>query len=400
MNAKLTQMAGRLARTGAAVLAAALLSGGLTNSAQAAPPFASPVGTWDFTMTGPREGVGLITFSNDNTLSVLEIIVPKPHHGSNRDFNELRNVGDNETRTGFNVSTNTGLPAHTNIIGAELFPQSNDVFIVTNILTVVSTNVDITSTTNIAVPSTNIVHLGHPAGHWGFDSKGRVTGFFTEFTAPYTLLTNPVPVLTNVFGPFTNIFGITNVAVSNSVSITNVTFTNFLGFVTNIVYETNITGVRLTNAISFTGLVVPGQRVTLKGSTPAGIVMFHGVPPAAVLDVSGTWHARKYSQGLVYNETFDAALAPAFFAGSFNNYIIVGTGPGYDYAGLMIVSRQKRFGFVADIFATGEPIPNNIPIRATTGPINLGRPSFTSRGEEGFGGSTDVRLRFDAARDR
>src|SRR5207302_2356765 len=156
---------------------------------------------------------------------------------------------------------------------------------VDNILVQMTTNLDVVTVTNIPFQATNIFFVGLPAGQWGFNTEGRVIGFLTEISGAGALITNTVPSITNDYGFFNNLIAVTNVVLSNSVPTTNVTITNILVHLTNVVYTTNITADRLTNAISFTGKAVPGQRLTLNLKTPAGDVIFRGLPPTPLANV-------------------------------------------------------------------------------------------------------------------
>src|SRR5258706_6092993 len=83
--------------------AALFLLGGLAALGQP-----SPVGTWDVVMSGPRDGVALMSFNSDQTISMTEVLVPNPNR--NRGFNQTRGL-NGDGRDGSGSATN-GLPAH------------------------------------------------------------------------------------------------------------------------------------------------------------------------------------------------------------------------------------------------------------------------------------------------
>jgi hypothetical protein len=121
----------------ATIVAAALLAGSFTTASRGA-AFDSPSGlTWDFVISGPRNGVAYITFTGTTggTLSGREILVPRkksvPNPTDERGGNDQRNPD------GSSSSTN----------------QVDQVF----------GPADIT-------------------GSWSFDTSGKVVGFFAEST--------------------------------------------------------------------------------------------------------------------------------------------------------------------------------------------------------------------------
>lgn len=344
-------LGGQLRSAGAALF---LLSG----LAAVGQPFASPVGTtWDVVMSGPRDAVALMTFNDDQTISMTEILVPKAHKAAS--FNDIRAVAGSDSRDGSVGVVNT-LPAHTNLYGLIEFP----------LLERPLTNSD---------GSVLNVQDGVPPGQWGFDIRGRVVGFFTEVSPP-TVVTNIVPIGTN----FTIIIVGTN-------NVTNAT----------PFFSTNVTVQRFTNAVSFLAKVTAGKRMTGVLSTPDGRSSFNGLPPIPLTGVSGSWFGMKTELGLSNNEFFDMV------GGGVNNnlYEIDGNGPGYSYTGVAIVSRQKKIGVVlmhdvtSDLNhpADSDPLPDtDVPpdidpiVRAEVGTINLKRASFNARGLENTSGGRNT----------
>lgn len=112
-----------------ALLAGLLLTSWPAGSLQAAP--ASPVGAWDFVITGGRQGLAILNFKNDLTFEGYEIIVPKSQSPT---VNGRGSV--DETRTA-----------------------------PTNAVTTVSTNI------------AGYVPISGP---WGYDAQGHIIGFYSE----------------------------------------------------------------------------------------------------------------------------------------------------------------------------------------------------------------------------
>ncbi|MEY2427729.1 MAG: hypothetical protein QOJ40_614 [Verrucomicrobiota bacterium] len=369
-------LGGQLRSAGAALF---LLSG----FAALGQPFASPVGpTWDVVMSGPRDAVALMIFNDDQTISMTEVLVPKAHQAAS--FNDIRAVPGSDSRDGSGGVSN-GLPAHVNIFGWFSFPSSD--FAQTFMI-------DATYVTSSGIttgPITNgvlNVHAGSPPGQWGFDTGGRVVGYFTELSLG-VLQTNTVQIGTNAI-----------VDVSVAPNVTNQV----------PIFLTNVTAVRITNAIQFTAKVTVGKRLTAVLSTPDGKATLRGLPPLLLKDISGSWYGTKIEQGLPYNEFFDLEFPE--FPDAFNMiYDIDGNGSGYSYTGGAIVSRQNKIGLVVsrdvladqDHPADGDPIPDtdsspsvNPLVRAEVGTINLKHGRFTSRGIEGKSDAGDKRNSYKA----
>jgi hypothetical protein len=319
-------------------------------------PFSSPVGTWDVVMSGCRDGVALMTFNSDQTISMMEILVPKPTRNSG--FSQTRGPNGDSSRTGTVDGSTNGLPVHTNIFGGVSFPVPD----------FNQTNTDTGTSINGSVLA---VHGGEEAGRWGFDSGGRIIGFFTELSPASALVTNLIVLGTN-----------------NPPFIDNPTLTNSVPF-----YLTNVTFLRFTNAINFTGKVTLGAKPRLTGvcSTPDGKATFAGLPPLPQTDFSGAWFGTKVDEGLPYNEFFNLSVEDA----AENLYGVDGSGPGYTYSGSVIVSRQKKIGF-----AVGRNLPLGSPeiVRAIYGSVDLRHVRFSGKGWENKASGTIDRVSFKAAR--
>lgn len=295
----------------AAVLCTALNQG----SAQTAP--ASPVGMWDFTVNGGGEkGLAFLTFADDGTFSGYNLLAPTPKSTTTTDSNDRNDTGD-DSRDG-------------------------------------------TSGSSSSSGTTNLFGFAPVKGPWTFDNKGRVVGLFTEVLHQ----TGPSwPCVSDTFS--TNIAGnlyTTNLSfcfVTNTFS-TNVTFISDSGTPNDVTFtfQTNSMpgSIEVTNGVSFVGKVTPGRRFTLVSTTPVGKTTYSGVPfNNALPDLSGSWIAKKRSNGLDQLNLFDlssgAILNP--FPSEFPdvaNYPNIyftdnGQGPGYTFIGVAALSAHKKIGF-------------------------------------------------------
>lgn len=383
-------------------VASALFLLSFTSGAQAALKW--PTGTWDFVMSGPREGVALMTFSTNGTFVIHEVLVPKARRIPVTTGDQRDDLGDTGRSPG-NMSTNSPLPDHTDIYGGES------------------------------------MH-----GPWGFDTRGRVVGYFYEITEP-TFSTNTIQISSAVFtGPAaiaeTNYsfqgrefcitlpasFGTNTVLQSSStftvtnapnvvetgrtnlnaqgfcvitpmgsltntdnLTYTNVVYTNQQLCYANIVTYTNqqtcytniITAVAVTNAISFVGTVVPGRRFSMLASTPAGKVTYSGVPDVPLADISGSWYGTKHVGKLWYNELFTLTRVVP----DANVYTVTGGGSATTYGGVAYLLPQRQLGIVLGIypvFPVGAD-ENAAPptIRGVVGSFNPRRLSGALHGLEG-----------------
>jgi hypothetical protein len=100
----------------------------------------SPVGVWDFVLSGPQRGLIQLTFSNDFTLRGKEIITERPHTNHRPDEEDVRTPGGDHRGFDDNGSSAT----HIIWAGANVF------------------------------------------GNWTYDSSGRVIGAFTELSLNLT----------------------------------------------------------------------------------------------------------------------------------------------------------------------------------------------------------------------
>src|SRR5205807_10263096 len=93
--------------------ASLLLLCGLSASAQ---PFTAPGGPWDVVMTGTRDGVAQMTFLDDGTISMSEVLVPKSPGASGHAADDSRGTGGDESRGG-TLPPPPAAPPHTNLDG-------------------------------------------------------------------------------------------------------------------------------------------------------------------------------------------------------------------------------------------------------------------------------------------
>jgi hypothetical protein len=184
-----------------------------------------------------------------------------------------------------------------------------------------------TDSTN-SVSSTNLFGFGRINGPWQFDTKGNVIGYFVE-----------------------------RVAVANT---------------TNIVL----------NSVGFTAKVVPGKRLTLVASTPNGKVTYRGVPLSGTLpDINGSWQALKKVNKRTTVEFYDVLTASEPFL-----FGVSGTGAGYTFEGVSMISSQKRIGFAMGILPDDG---TNYVLRSVVGTYNPKKGKATTKGaEQGVGALT------------
>lgn len=325
-------------RLGAAA-GAVLLSCGLPFHARAA-AFDSPVGIWDVTFSGSRQGLALIEFNVDNTFSVFEIVVPKKPSSSGdngRGAPESRNPGGDASRNPF-VSTagsstvNPEAAGTTNLFGQEF---------VTN-------------------------------GQWHFDTSGNLIGFYGE--------------------------SLGQICTTTTVTITNCINGDIpgqpCGFVTNIV-TTNC--VSINAGVNFKGKVTPGKRLTLMCQAFSRPFTASGVPVDNTLtNIAGNYYGTRIRGGLSSIEflTLSPVTPPVEMPDMANVYSIVGGSSDYTYnippGGFALLSRSGKIAFTMffDDFQT---------VRATVGGFDRRRLRFNTQGVEQPGGDLKDFIRFNGA---
>ena len=279
----------------------------------------SPVDTWDFLISGSARGIAYITFNDDFTFNGYEVLVPRLANDSTEDnSNDVRNDGSAIGRiiTPANPSSSSGT-AKTNLIGFALV-----------------------------------------SGKWTFDSSGHVLGVYTEGNDNVSCTTNEEVVTTYV----TNI-------VDGGTQVTTSTTTNFV-----TACETNA----ITNGVSFTAIVKPGVRMTLKTTSDNGKTIYRGVPAVEVSDISGFYYALGRKSGQSFIELL--TIIPS--ANYFNAFDIVGTGPGYNVLGIALLSSKHQLAIVK-IHDVSAATPNDLT--ALIGPINVTKGKARVKGEDANG---------------
>jgi len=292
-----------------------LLLGGsvLAGYAGSADPSAGSSFTWDLTSSGAgQRGIALLTFSNDFTFHGYLMGAPVPN------TNTLAR-GGTASRSG----TTLGGTTNTFVFG---FTPVN--------------------------------------GIWAIDSKGQISGFYSEALNVTSVVTNynasstfavlinsQTSETTNLFVSFTN--GQANVT-------TNFAWQNPPGYTQiYVIQNTNFTigvgSAESTNAVSFRGTSTFQKRLTLICSTSFGKAIFNGVPAVQGIDLSGFWIGTKRDNGLQSTEFFTLVSStvanpfPAEFpdAANFPNIFFTsdGVGPGYTFSGVVMISRQRNVGF-------------------------------------------------------
>ena len=100
----------------------------------------SPVGAWDFVLSGPQRGLMQLTFNNDFTLGGIEIITERPHTTHRPDEEDVRTPGGDHRGFDDNGSS----------------------------------------------PTERIIGGADVSGTWTYDVNGRVIGTFSEVSASLT----------------------------------------------------------------------------------------------------------------------------------------------------------------------------------------------------------------------
>jgi hypothetical protein len=336
-------------RLGAAA-GAVLASCGLPLHARAA-AFDSPAGTWDVSLSGSRQGLAIMEFTDGGTpdtrtFSVYEIVVPpKPSSSGGSDprsVDENRHPGtDDASRNGFISTGNSVLSAAAQstprLFGDEL----------------------------------------SASGMWGFDTKGRIVGFYGE--------------------------SLGLVCTTNIVTITNCINGDIpgqpCGFVTNI--ET-VVCVSVTNGVNFVGNVVPNKSLTLAAQTENHKFTLRGLPIIALTNIAGSYVGSKTANGVTTFEffTLSPVTPPVELPGMLNVYSIVGGSADYSYmvapgffslGGTALLSRSGRIAFAIPLD------PDGFVFRATLGGFDRVHLRFNTMGVEQSSGILGNFIRFNGA---
>jgi hypothetical protein len=275
--------------------ACALLCGAWIPAQAATPP--SPVGDWDCVVSG-KQGVGLaqITFAENYTFSGTEVLTVNPAAPvPTASSYDGRNPGADLGR-GIYIGPGAGSGTNSGSSSGSSVTTSNS--------------------------SVQLFGMGPIGGDWHYDIYGRVIGYFVQVIAK-----SDTAITTNTITTFqTNVVdGITEIITTTRVEL-----------------ETNTVTSGTTNIVSFLAKVAPGKRLSLTASTPNGKQVYTGRPrPAAYTDLTGAWYVNKRAKGQSLVEFFDATPGPEPFLFNIN-----GTGAGYTFNGLAMVSSWNRIGFV------------------------------------------------------
>jgi hypothetical protein len=302
-------------RLGAAV-GTVLLSCGLSLHARAAS--GSPVGTWDVVISGSRQGLAVMQFSDGGTpdtrtFSIYEIIVPKKVSFSSSS-DDSRNATGDDSRSGTSSGSSTpSVITFTNLFGEEFVLD----------------------------------------GKWSFDVNGKIIGVFGEALA--------------------------EVCTPETFTVTSQT--NFpdgsIGFTTNTITITNCVGI--TNGVSFIGTAVSNKSLTLTGHAFSRPFVFSGLPVITTLtNISGNYYGTRVAGGLSSVEFL--TLSPStLLPPGFNVYDVRGAGGGYSYnapGGHALLSRRGKIAFAIPFD------PDGSILRATVGGFDLRRLRFNTQGVE------------------
>ncbi|PWU21925.1 MAG: hypothetical protein C5B50_00605 [Verrucomicrobia bacterium] len=308
----------------------------------------SPVGSWDCTLSGPREGLAFITFTTNNalfngtpapgifTFTNFQVILPKAVPGPSSD---PRTTGDNGRVTTTNASSSSD--ALSRIFGA-----------------------------------------GAVGGTWTYDSQGHIIGSWVELS-DVICTTNALALFTNMFTSPTY-FAITNIVGSNNeycvtqpIGIdTSEGFTNYIE--QQICYTNSIGCTATTNAVSFTGKAATGKHINLVTYSGAGKVTYQGTPPVLLTDFSGSYYATRKASGQPWGIEFFTLTSTNGVDGPdpLNHfYFVQGAGPAYSYAGLGLLSVRNRL-------AVGALLNDDMTIRAIDGSVNNHKLTGTLKGVE------------------
>ncbi|MBC8002320.1 MAG: hypothetical protein H7X97_07000 [Opitutaceae bacterium] len=302
------------------ILAATLLlTPSLSHQCQAG-AFDSPVGTWDLISSGAgQNGLAVLTFSNDGTFSGYHFWSPNP---PKKAVVDPRGGGGNIGRDPEETSSKT----------------NNFVFGFDDI-----------------------------TGRWNYDAKGKVIGFFTILLNVTSTGYGAGTIQTNIDSTAQG-GGLTNITVNFQEGVgslvTNLAWTGYTNSYT--IFNTNIVilSAEKTNAVNFTGTVVPGKRVTFVASTAFGKTTYKGLPFLPLLDISGSWIGTKKLLGQTFYEFFD--LVPTTEP---NIYVSENEiGAGYGFSTVAVISRHKKIGF--DVI---ESAGTNGIHRSTSGTLSVKR---------------------------
>lgn len=226
-------------------------------------------------------------------------------------------------------------------------------------------------TTAVFAAATSLLGQSSPVGTWDVVLRGEQKGvahltFNSDFTIDGTevIAVKPAPkpdssnprggssgTSTNSSSGSTNFFG--TVPISGMWTYDN--SGRLVGF-----FSEN--GTETTNGISFRGKV-GSQRINLVGHHSGRTLHYRGIPLVAQADISGNYYANGQKDGEPYVEIFN--LTPDIEQ---NRYLVTGTGPDYDFAGVALLSGQKNLAITSI-----QSIGTNGVGSAVSGPFSISK---------------------------
>jgi hypothetical protein len=218
---------------------------------------------------------------------------------------------------------------------------------------------------------TNVFGFGPVSGPWTYDDKGRVVGFFTQALNSGG---STWPCVTNaqVFGVSNGVVVTTNLSFCFTGPTADIQVTFDASGPQTFHFQTNaiVGAAEITNSVSFVGTVVPNKHLTLTASTTLGKVTFNGVPfKTNLTDLTGSWVGYKKVNGVTDLQLFSLSSFVSNGIPTDTNFTFKvndditnfpniyfstnGTGPGYTFTGVSMLSQRKKIGFTFDSTSTG-----------------------------------------------
>lgn len=215
----------------------------------------------------------------------------------------------------------------------------------------------------------------HGVAQIRFDNDRTLSGTVVlTYFGRHALRTNHAFIYTNLFGSATldgswaylstnRIIGFINEVAEGDRSIV-VTTNRITDEVT-----TNVVSVLVTNSLSFRAVAKPAK-ITLQAFGNQGTLTWKGIPLQPTNDLSGTYHAtgKRLGQPFAFIEIFTLTSS-----GDVNGYDVAGGGPGHNYGGLFLASRQRYAAFAQSDAAS----------TAYAGPFNLIKRRGSFKGTDG-----------------
>jgi len=214
-----------------------------------------------------------------------------------------------------------------------------------------------------------------PVGSWDLVLSGHEQGLAQiTFNADFTLdgfeimTTIPRNSKVNLRGSSGRVPITTNTIIIVSNIIARATLNGFWAFDSrgNVIGLINEVAPPLAFSVSFRAVVRPGVRISMGGTRAGGRVSYRGVPLNALVDMSGNFYDSGRRAGVAFNEVF--TLTPTLGAAP-NDYTVAGSGPGYSFAGRMLVSGLRKAAMFVNSDETVDGTLNVVsgPFSFTTG---------------------------------